>query len=204
MLGGRLSAAYRDRRLDQLVRRRRRELRSRQGLGRQWQLSPRLDEHAGHRASRENGRLATDAWAFDLAKSDAFRAGDWFALRVMQPLRVRSGGFDLNMPVSYDYADGSVGYERRFFNLAPTGREIDLEAAYGMRPWGGQLIGQRLLAHASPAISRRAETISARRCGSAWASRASCGKVGTGFPLKRCGNKGLEQRRDSEIASDDL
>ena len=60
-------------------------------------------------------------------------------LRLMQPLRVRSGGFDFTMPVSYDYADGSVGYEQRFFNLAPTGREIDLEAAYGTRLWGGHL-----------------------------------------------------------------
>ena len=54
-------------------------------------------------------------------------------------MRVRSGGFDINLPVSYDYSDGSVGYELRFFNLAPSGREIDLEAAYGTRLWGGNL-----------------------------------------------------------------
>jgi hypothetical protein len=85
------------------------------------------------------GRLATDAWALDLSKRNAFRAGDMLAVRLMQPLRVRSGGYDIRLPVSYDYTDGSVGYERRFFNLAPTGREIDLEAAYGVGLWGGHL-----------------------------------------------------------------
>ncbi len=47
-----------------------------------------------------------------------------------QPLRVRSGGYLLEVPVSYDYADGSVGYDQRTFSLAPRGREIDLEASY--------------------------------------------------------------------------
>ncbi|HEY5722204.1 MAG TPA: S8 family peptidase [Allosphingosinicella sp.] len=90
-------------------------------------------------ALAHNGRLTTDAWAIDVGKSNAFRSGDSIALRVMQPLRVLSGGFDLQMPVSYDYSDGSVGYASRFFNLAPTGREIDVEAAYGTRLWGGHL-----------------------------------------------------------------
>ncbi len=63
----------------------------------------------------------------------------------MQPLRVRSGGLDLNMPVSYDYSDGSVGYERRFFNLSPTGREIDVEAAYGLGLWRGHLSANAFL-----------------------------------------------------------
>ncbi|MEO7826072.1 MAG: S8 family serine peptidase, partial [Allosphingosinicella sp.] len=80
----------------------------------------------------QGGRLVTDAWSLDLSKSGALRPGDRFALRVMQPLRVRSGGFDLNVPVSYSYDTLSAGYESRFFNLAPTGREIDLEAAYGL------------------------------------------------------------------------
>ena len=30
-----------------------------------------------------------------------------------------------------------MGYERRTYSLAPTGREIDLEAAYGMSLLGG-------------------------------------------------------------------
>jgi hypothetical protein len=80
----------------------------------------------------EGGRLRSDAWSVDLGRTGAFRRGDRLALRLMQPLRVRSGGFDLNVPVSYSYDTLSAGYENRFLNLAPTGREIDLEAAYGI------------------------------------------------------------------------
>jgi len=90
-------------------------------------------------ALAHDGRLSTDAWAVDISKRGALSAGDSVAIRIMQPLRVLSGGFDLQMPVSYDYSDGSVGYAQRFFNLAPTGREIDIEAAYARNLWGGSL-----------------------------------------------------------------
>jgi hypothetical protein len=85
----------------------------------------------------QGGRLRSDAWSVDLGRTGAFRPGDRLALRLMQPLRVRSGGFDLNVPVSYSYDTLSAGYESRFLNLAPTGREIDLEAAYGIDLMGG-------------------------------------------------------------------
>lgn len=87
----------------------------------------------------EKGRLATDAWAFDLSKRGAFAPGDKLALRVMQPLRVRSGGFSMLVPTSYDYSTRSVGYENQFLNLAPNGREVDLEAAYSVSLLGGDL-----------------------------------------------------------------
>lgn len=87
----------------------------------------------------ERGRLATDAFAFDLSKAGALTSSDKLALRISQPLRVRSGGFDLNMPVSYDYATGDVGFEQRFLNLAPTGREVDYELAYSVGALGGNL-----------------------------------------------------------------
>ncbi len=80
----------------------------------------------------QGGRLATDAWSLDLGRSGAFRSGDRLAFRIMQPLRVRSGGLGLSVPVSYSYDSSSAGYESRFFNLAPTGREIDFETAYGL------------------------------------------------------------------------
>ncbi|MGZ8347088.1 MAG: hypothetical protein ACXWUP_08265, partial [Allosphingosinicella sp.] len=83
------------------------------------------------------GRLSTDAWSVDLTRRNALLGGDRLAFRVMQPLRVRSGGYFLNAPVGYDYSDLSVDYERRTFSLAPTGREIDLEAAYGVDLLGG-------------------------------------------------------------------
>jgi hypothetical protein len=94
---------------------------------------------AGGAALATGGRLATDAWSFDVTKRGAFAAGDTLAVRLMQPLRVRSGGFNLSVPVSYDYATQSAGYESRLYGLAPTGREIDLEAAYSVPLLGGDL-----------------------------------------------------------------
>ena len=78
------------------------------------------------------GRLSTDAWAVDVSRAGLFARGDRLALRAMQPLRVRGGGYSLNLPVSYDYATLTPGYALRQFSLAPTGREIDLEAAYAL------------------------------------------------------------------------
>jgi hypothetical protein len=87
----------------------------------------------------DSGRFGSDAWAFDLSKQSAFRADDKIAFRVMQPLRVASGGFDLTLPTSYDYATGTAGFDSRFFSLSPSGREIDFEGAYSMRMWGGDV-----------------------------------------------------------------
>jgi hypothetical protein len=94
---------------------------------------------SGGAALATGGRLSTDAWSFDVTKRGAFAAGDTLAVRLMQPLRVRSGGFNLSVPVSYDYATQSAGYESRLYGLAPTGREIDLEAAYSVPLLGGDL-----------------------------------------------------------------
>jgi hypothetical protein len=93
----------------------------------------------GTSALVEKGRLRTEAFAFDLSRTGMFATGDKIAFRAMQPLRVASGGFDLDMPVGYDYSTGTTRSERRFFNLAPTGREIDYEVAYGLGLLGGHL-----------------------------------------------------------------
>lgn len=96
---------------------------------------------AGTGGLATGGSLSTDAWALDVSRSGAFLGGDRFALRVMQPLRVRSGGLSLNVPVSYDYGTQQAGYESRAFNLAPSGREIDVEAAYSLPLLGGEFSG---------------------------------------------------------------
>jgi hypothetical protein len=85
------------------------------------------------------GRLSSNAFAFDLTRAGAFTPGDKIGFRIMQPLRVRTGGMDVNLPVSYDYASREVGYQHRFFNLAPTGREIDYEISYGTQLLGGSI-----------------------------------------------------------------
>jgi subtilisin family serine protease len=104
---------------------------------------------AGTGALVDEGRLGTDAWAFDISKAGAFSGGDRLALRVMQPLRVQSGGFDLSVPTSYDYATGAVGYQAQRFSLAPSGREIDYELAYSTRLAGGRF-GANLFLRTEP------------------------------------------------------
>ncbi|HEY0626987.1 MAG TPA: hypothetical protein VGD10_09660 [Allosphingosinicella sp.] len=93
----------------------------------------------GTGALSKGGRLSSDAFSFDLVRRGAFDPTDQLAFRVTQPLRVRSGGYALNVPVSYDYATGAVGYEARLLSLAPTGREIDYEVAYGVAFLNGYL-----------------------------------------------------------------
>ncbi|HEY6916423.1 MAG TPA: peptidase S8, partial [Allosphingosinicella sp.] len=96
-------------------------------------------------ALAESGTLTSDAFSLDLAKQHLWTSGDSFALRAVQPLRIRDGGFGMNVPVAYDYKSGSVSYERQSFNLAPTGREIDFEAAYSLPALGGSLSANTFL-----------------------------------------------------------
>jgi len=74
--------------------------------------------------------IATEAWSFDLLRDGVFRANDAFGLRVSQPMRVTSGGFDLTLPVAWDYATSSATNAVARMNLAPTGRERDAEVHY--------------------------------------------------------------------------
>ena len=94
----------------------------------------------GGAALVQGGRLSSNAFALDLMKAGALARSDRIGLRIMQPLRVRSGSFDIDLPVSYDYASGKVSYERRFLNLAPTGRELDYELSYGRPLLGGSMV----------------------------------------------------------------
>jgi subtilisin family serine protease len=96
-----------------------------------WSLLP------GGNGLARGGTMRSDAFALDAWRDGALKRGDRLALRVMQPLRTSGGGHVLNLPVSYDYATLSAGYELRRLNLTPSGRELDLEAAYGLPILGG-------------------------------------------------------------------
>ena len=80
--------------------------------------------------------LASDAWSADFTRLGLFSLHDRLALRIAQPLRVRSGGLNLTLPVGYDYSTLQASFGRQFVSLAPTGRERDIEAAYAT-PFGG-------------------------------------------------------------------
>jgi hypothetical protein len=87
----------------------------------------------------QGGRLGTQAFSADLSKSQIFADDDRLSFRFAQPLRVVNGGFDLYLPVSYDYGTGHASFENRFMGLSPRGRELDYELAYGRSMFGGYL-----------------------------------------------------------------
>jgi len=89
---------------------------------------------------RQNAdHLQTSAWSFDATRNALFDPSDRLSLRIAQPLRVSRGGFDLTLPTRYDYATEQAGFSTTRLNLAPTGRERDIEAAYSRPLWGGRL-----------------------------------------------------------------
>lgn len=75
---------------------------------------------------------------FDLARAGVFGGSDRIDLRIAQPLRVSGGRARLSVPVGYDYATRATTYDSRVTGLAPSGREIDVEAAYSLALFGGE------------------------------------------------------------------
>jgi len=66
-----------------------------------------------------------------------FMADDHLALRVAQPLRVRSGGLGFDLPVGWDYERLAATRGVRRLSLAPRGREVAGELAWRGELWGG-------------------------------------------------------------------
>jgi hypothetical protein len=85
--------------------------------------------------------LVTRAWSIDLERRGLFGRRDRLGFRLAQPLRVESGGLNLELPVSYSYSTQSPTMALERLNLAPTGREIIGEIA-----WNGPLAGGNAMA----------------------------------------------------------
>ena len=75
---------------------------------------------------------------FDLAKTGVFGGNDRLDFRIAQALRVSGGRAQLSVPVGYDYATLATTFDSRSTNLTPSGREIDVEAAYSLALFGGE------------------------------------------------------------------
>lgn len=97
------------------------------------------------------GKLQSDAYAFDIAKSGVLGASDRIGLRIAQPLRVANGGFAMMLPTAYDYSTATATSSWSTFSLAPSGREIDAELSYGSSLWdGGGWLGGNLFMRRQP------------------------------------------------------
>lgn len=119
-------------------------------LGQGWQGTARYRRGWTGFGSDKVGQLSTDAFAFDLSKAGLFRIGDRLGFRVSQPLRVRSGGLGVMLPVAYDYATLGTEYALTEINLAPEGQEVDLETFYSQLRadgWGANAFLRRQPGH---------------------------------------------------------
>lgn len=76
------------------------------------------------------GTMRSTAFAVGLTAADLLQPADRLGFTVLQPLRVESGTAELDVPVAQD-ASGAVHFARRNADLAPDGREVDVELTYG-------------------------------------------------------------------------
>jgi hypothetical protein len=84
------------------------------------------------------GMVRTSAFSADVSKYGVFGKTDYAAFRIAQPLRVSTGGLSLNLPTDFDYSTMTVSqWTVQKLNLAPTGRELDVEATYSRPIWLG-------------------------------------------------------------------
>jgi hypothetical protein len=136
ILGARLHEAFGSRGADSLF----------LDLGAGWKFRPDWQLGAawrqGFTAARKSGFLASgsgfvsNGWSLDVTRSSFFKQGDSLALRVSQPLRVRSGGLNFDLPVAYSYDTLQAAQGIRRLTLSPRAREITTELA-----WRGALLG---------------------------------------------------------------
>jgi len=76
------------------------------------------------------GTMRSSAFALGLTAADLLQTSDRLGFSILQPLRVDSGTAELDVPVAQD-ATGAVLFARQEADLAPDGREIDVELTYG-------------------------------------------------------------------------
>ncbi|HYE00794.1 MAG TPA: S8 family peptidase [Alphaproteobacteria bacterium] len=75
--------------------------------------------------------IGSAAFGGGAAIDNLWAGGDRLSLAVSRPLRVESGSAELTLPVGRTL-DGAIVSERRRVGLAPSGGEIDIEAAYSL------------------------------------------------------------------------
>ncbi len=123
----------------------------RQPLAAPWSLVAGL--HAGASQLDGQGRslvrgfdAVSTAGAVAVERAGTFAPGGVLSFTMAQPLRVESGGFDLDRPVARTL-DGAVVREVTRLDATPSGREVDLELAWSGPAFGdgtGRLAGSVL------------------------------------------------------------
>ena len=73
--------------------------------------------------------ILSSAFAFEIQRPIGFAENDNLHLTISQPLRVEAGTATVYIPQLYK-RDGSLRFEKLNFDLAPSGRQYDLDLAY--------------------------------------------------------------------------
>jgi hypothetical protein len=128
------------------------DLEARRDLGSGWSAG--LNARRGW-TSFAAGKFASGAYGADLTKLRLLGSSDRLGLRVSQPLRIESGGFNMLLPTSYDYETQTATSSWTNYSLTPTGREVDAELSYSSkvgRGWlGGNLFVRKQPGHIAAA-----------------------------------------------------
>lgn len=98
-------------------------------FGRVGQSSTRIDE-SDLSAFSQFGTLQASHFAAGVSLARAFSPMGSLSLSVSQPLRLERGVASMNIASSYDYTTETPNFTNQVNGLTPTGRELDLEAAY--------------------------------------------------------------------------
>ena len=125
-------------------------------LGRGWSLQGRslvgLTEvrESGPGVLSEFSRIRSTSHSLGVVRRAWLNERDSFGLVLFQPLRVEDGSARLSLPVAYDYTTGLGTYRDQRTQLAPTGREVGIELAYGLRFDSGAAVQANLLQRFEP------------------------------------------------------
>ena len=79
--------------------------------------------------------LYSSSFGVGLARRDLARVGDRLSVAISQPLRVEAGDAAIDRPLGRNF-DGRILRRRDRLDLAPAGRELDLELGYRLTPAG--------------------------------------------------------------------
>lgn len=85
-----------------------------------------------------DGGLTSSSFAIGLRKEEVFGRSDVARISLAQPLRIESGAFAFSGLEVIDRETGELGEVGQIWQLADTGRDLNLEVSYGMSLFDGR------------------------------------------------------------------
>lgn len=77
-----------------------------------------------------SSNLISQSWSLGLMQSNILSKEDRFGIAINQPLVVKSGSLNLNVPTGLEYDSGIMQYENRKVSVVPSAIERNIEANY--------------------------------------------------------------------------